>query len=133
MSALLQLEYAETGKSIYPPLGLGNSFSFKLEDQKGHVHRFNSGILWFIEFHQVLNANATICMLQMFKFDLHLSDCRYGEFRRACINCHAENWTCYRLWNCSTFGKVTNSLNWWCHPHFLILMFTCTVWRWWRR
>ncbi|XP_039139284.1 CBS domain-containing protein CBSCBSPB3-like isoform X2 [Dioscorea cayenensis subsp. rotundata] len=43
MSALLQSEYAETGKSIYPPLGLGNSFSFKLEDQKGRVHRFNSG------------------------------------------------------------------------------------------
>lgn len=43
MSALLQSEYAETGKSMYPPLGLGNSFSFKLEDRKGRVHRFNSG------------------------------------------------------------------------------------------
>ncbi|XP_020246626.1 CBS domain-containing protein CBSCBSPB3-like [Asparagus officinalis] len=33
---------ADTAKSMYPPL-LGNSFSFKFEDQKGRVHRFNSG------------------------------------------------------------------------------------------
>ncbi|KAJ0976895.1 hypothetical protein J5N97_012369 [Dioscorea zingiberensis] len=43
MSTLLASEYAETGKSMYPPLGLGNSFAFKIEDQKGRVHRFNSG------------------------------------------------------------------------------------------
>jgi hypothetical protein len=31
-------------RSTYPPL-FGNSFSFKLEDKKGCVHRFNSGML----------------------------------------------------------------------------------------
>ncbi|MQL87976.1 hypothetical protein Taro_020524 [Colocasia esculenta] len=28
-------------ESFYPSLGLGNSFAFKFEDQKGRVHRFN--------------------------------------------------------------------------------------------
>ncbi|KAK2973799.1 hypothetical protein RJ640_008204 [Escallonia rubra] len=33
----------EPGKSSYPSLGLGSSFSFKFEDYKGRVHRFNCG------------------------------------------------------------------------------------------
>lgn len=32
---------AEQAKSAYPPVGSGNSFSFKFQDQKGCVHRFN--------------------------------------------------------------------------------------------
>lgn len=39
----------EHAKSSYPSLGLGNSFSFKFEDRKGRVHRFNFGE--FIEMH----------------------------------------------------------------------------------
>lgn len=42
LSGMVPSEYADTGKSMYPPL-LGNSFSFKFEDQKGRVHRFNCG------------------------------------------------------------------------------------------
>ena len=42
LSGLVPSEYTDTAKSIYPPL-LGNSFSFKFEDQKGRVHRFNCG------------------------------------------------------------------------------------------
>nr|AIZ68176.1 CBS domain-containing protein CBSCBSPB3 [Albuca bracteata] len=42
ISGMVPSEYTDTVKSIYPPL-LGNSFSFKFEDQKGRVHRFNSG------------------------------------------------------------------------------------------
>ncbi|KAK1258477.1 CBS domain-containing protein CBSCBSPB3 [Acorus gramineus] len=44
LSALMMSDGAETGKSMYPSLGLGNSFSFKFEDQKGRVHRFICGI-----------------------------------------------------------------------------------------
>lgn len=38
----------ESGKSSYPPLGLGTSFAFKFEDLKGRVHRVNSGKWGFI-------------------------------------------------------------------------------------
>ncbi|KAJ7550718.1 hypothetical protein O6H91_07G114300 [Diphasiastrum complanatum] len=34
---------SEIGKMVYPSLGLGNSFAFKLEDQKGRIHRFTCG------------------------------------------------------------------------------------------
>ncbi|KAG5379561.1 hypothetical protein IGI04_027403 [Brassica rapa subsp. trilocularis] len=41
MSAMMH--HSELGKlTSYPSLGLGNSFSFKLEDLKGRVHRFTS-------------------------------------------------------------------------------------------
>ncbi|KAM7523506.1 hypothetical protein LguiA_013408 [Lonicera macranthoides] len=43
MSMLMQSDGTETGKSMYPSLGLGNSFSFKFEDMKGRVHRLNCG------------------------------------------------------------------------------------------
>ncbi|KAK9167569.1 hypothetical protein Scep_002760 [Stephania cephalantha] len=42
-AALMASDGGENGKSMYPPLGLGNSFFFKFEDHKGRVHRFNSG------------------------------------------------------------------------------------------
>ena len=45
MSAIMASDGADTGKlSSYPSLGLGNSFSFKFEDLKGRVHRFNFGM-----------------------------------------------------------------------------------------
>uniref|UniRef100_A0A5B7ARS9 Putative CBS domain-containing protein CBSCBSPB3 n=1 Tax=Davidia involucrata TaxID=16924 RepID=A0A5B7ARS9_DAVIN len=43
MSAIMTSDGTEPGKSIYPSLGLGNSFAFKFEDCKGRVHRFNFG------------------------------------------------------------------------------------------
>ncbi|XP_008781501.2 CBS domain-containing protein CBSCBSPB3 [Phoenix dactylifera] len=43
MSALMASECTENGKYIYPPLGLGNSFAFKVEDRKGRLHRFDCG------------------------------------------------------------------------------------------
>ncbi|KAK2656378.1 hypothetical protein Ddye_009430 [Dipteronia dyeriana] len=43
LSGLMTLDGAEQGKFTYPSLGLGNSFSFKFEDLKGRVHRFNCG------------------------------------------------------------------------------------------
>uniref|UniRef100_A0A2P2KKI4 CBS domain-containing protein n=1 Tax=Rhizophora mucronata TaxID=61149 RepID=A0A2P2KKI4_RHIMU len=43
MSALNTSDGTELGKYSYPSLGLGNSFSFKFEDLKGRVHRFNCG------------------------------------------------------------------------------------------
>ncbi|XP_057972449.1 CBS domain-containing protein CBSCBSPB3-like isoform X2 [Malania oleifera] len=43
MSGLMTSDGTETGKSMYPSLGLGNSFAFKFEDLKGRVHRFNCG------------------------------------------------------------------------------------------
>ncbi|XVE86446.1 hypothetical protein DITRI_Ditri18aG0034800 [Diplodiscus trichospermus] len=44
MSAMMASDGTDTGKlSSYPSLGLGNSFSFKFEDLKGRVHRFNCG------------------------------------------------------------------------------------------
>ncbi|XP_019051506.1 PREDICTED: CBS domain-containing protein CBSCBSPB3-like isoform X2 [Nelumbo nucifera] len=42
LSALMASEGGDPGK-YYPSLGLGNTFAFKLEDTKGHIHRFNSG------------------------------------------------------------------------------------------
>ncbi|KAF9678912.1 hypothetical protein SADUNF_Sadunf07G0085800 [Salix dunnii] len=39
MSALMASDGAEHGS--YPSLGLGNSFAFKIEDLKGHIHRLN--------------------------------------------------------------------------------------------
>lgn len=44
LSAFMTSECTEPGRSMYPSLGLGNSFAFKLEDHKGRVHRFNCGI-----------------------------------------------------------------------------------------
>lgn len=43
MSVLNASDPAELGKLTYPSLGLGNSFTFKFEDKKGRVHRFNLG------------------------------------------------------------------------------------------
>ncbi|EPS59555.1 hypothetical protein M569_15250, partial [Genlisea aurea] len=43
MSQYMASDAAEHAKSSYPSLGLGTSFSFKFEDHKGRVHRFNSG------------------------------------------------------------------------------------------
>ncbi|KAF9608407.1 hypothetical protein IFM89_009773 [Coptis chinensis] len=43
LSGLMTSDGAEPGKSMYPSLGLGNSFAFKFEDRKGRVHRFNFG------------------------------------------------------------------------------------------
>lgn len=42
----MQSDGTETGKSVYPSLGLGNSFSFKFEDLKQRVHRINCGELF---------------------------------------------------------------------------------------
>ncbi|KAG6517232.1 hypothetical protein ZIOFF_020612 [Zingiber officinale] len=41
-SSLITSEYTESGKYKYPPHA-GNSFSFKVEDQKGRIHRFSCG------------------------------------------------------------------------------------------
>ncbi|CAA6660593.1 unnamed protein product [Spirodela intermedia] len=41
LSALMSSEVGEAGRLTYPSLGLGNSFAFKFEDQKGRVHRCN--------------------------------------------------------------------------------------------
>ncbi|OWM71903.1 hypothetical protein CDL15_Pgr017786 [Punica granatum] len=43
MSAVMPSDLPESGKSNYPPLGLGTSFAFKFEDLKGRIHRVNSG------------------------------------------------------------------------------------------
>ncbi|KAK4490641.1 hypothetical protein RD792_001331 [Penstemon davidsonii] len=43
MSQYMTSDATEQAKSAYPSLGLGNSFSFKFEDRKGRVHRFNFG------------------------------------------------------------------------------------------
>ncbi|KAL4183508.1 hypothetical protein AMTRI_Chr11g98590 [Amborella trichopoda] len=43
VSALMVTDGMESGRSAYPSLGLGNTFSFKFEDRKGRVHRFNCG------------------------------------------------------------------------------------------
>ena len=40
-AALMNSDGTEMGR--YPSLGLGNSFSFKVEHPKGRVHRFNFG------------------------------------------------------------------------------------------
>ncbi|KAJ8458333.1 hypothetical protein OPV22_031259 [Ensete ventricosum] len=42
LSALMTSEYAEAVKYMYPP-HIGNSFAFKIEDGKRHIHRFNCG------------------------------------------------------------------------------------------
>ncbi|CAN6344535.1 unnamed protein product [Urochloa humidicola] len=42
VSLLLPSESGDGKSSIYPPM-VGNSFSFKLQDRKGRVHRFTSG------------------------------------------------------------------------------------------
>ncbi|XP_073041233.1 CBS domain-containing protein CBSCBSPB3-like isoform X2 [Primulina eburnea] len=43
MSHYMASDGIEQAKPRYTSLGLGNSFSFKFEDQQGHVHRLNSG------------------------------------------------------------------------------------------
>ncbi|KAF3330967.1 CBS domain-containing protein CBSCBSPB3 [Carex littledalei] len=43
LSASMMASENADSRSTYPPL-FGNSFSFKLEDKKGRVHRFNSGL-----------------------------------------------------------------------------------------
>ncbi|XP_043719434.1 CBS domain-containing protein CBSCBSPB3-like [Telopea speciosissima] len=43
MSAPMASEVTEASNLIHPSLGLGNSFPFKFQDHKGHVHRFNYG------------------------------------------------------------------------------------------
>lgn len=42
VSLLLASETGDGKSSIYPPV-IGNSFAFKLQDQKGRVHRFTCG------------------------------------------------------------------------------------------
>ncbi|CAD6270453.1 unnamed protein product [Miscanthus lutarioriparius] len=42
VSLLLQSEAGDGKSSVYPP-AIGNSFSFKLQDRKGRVHRFTCG------------------------------------------------------------------------------------------
>ncbi|NP_001148069.1 CBS domain containing protein [Zea mays] len=42
VSLLLQSEAGDGKSSVYPPV-VGNSFSFKLQDRKGRVHRFTCG------------------------------------------------------------------------------------------
>ncbi|XP_066355633.1 CBS domain-containing protein CBSCBSPB3-like isoform X2 [Miscanthus floridulus] len=42
VSLLLQSEAGDGKSSVYPPV-IGNSFSFKLQDRKGRVHRFTCG------------------------------------------------------------------------------------------
>jgi len=46
VSLLLQSEAVDGKSSVYPPV-IGNSFSFKLQDRKGRVHRFTCGIYLF--------------------------------------------------------------------------------------
>jgi len=46
VSLLLQSEAGDGKSSVYPPV-IGNSFSFKLQDRKGRVHRFTCGICLF--------------------------------------------------------------------------------------
>lgn len=46
VSLLLQSEAGDGKSSVYPPV-MGNSFSFKLQDRKGRVHRFTCGIYLF--------------------------------------------------------------------------------------
>ncbi|KAJ6834412.1 CBS domain-containing protein CBSCBSPB3-like [Iris pallida] len=48
LSTVMTSEYGEPGKSGYPPL-LGNSFTFKFEDSKRRVHRFNCGTESLVE------------------------------------------------------------------------------------
>ncbi|KAL3813068.1 hypothetical protein ACJIZ3_014336 [Penstemon smallii] len=43
MSQYVPSDATDNAKSTYPSLGLGNSFSFKFEDHKGRIHRFNFG------------------------------------------------------------------------------------------
>ncbi|CAM8951020.1 unnamed protein product [Rhodiola kirilowii] len=43
MSQLMASDATDFAKSSYPSLGLGNTFTFKFEDLKGRVHRFNFG------------------------------------------------------------------------------------------
>ncbi|CAN6445184.1 unnamed protein product [Victoria cruziana] len=43
LSAFMASDGAETSRSAYPSLGPGSSFTFKFEDQNGHVHRFSCG------------------------------------------------------------------------------------------
>ncbi|XP_031504089.1 CBS domain-containing protein CBSCBSPB3 [Nymphaea colorata] len=43
VSGFMASDGAETSRSTYPSLGLGNNFTFKFEDRNGHVHRFNCG------------------------------------------------------------------------------------------
>lgn len=40
---LLSLDGADTTKSTYQSAGFGNSFTFKIEDLNGQVHRFSCG------------------------------------------------------------------------------------------
>lgn len=42
LSGMMASEYTDTGRSMYPPVA-GNTFSYKFEDQKGRMHRFNCG------------------------------------------------------------------------------------------
>ncbi|XP_054820137.1 CBS domain-containing protein CBSCBSPB3-like [Prosopis cineraria] len=46
-SGLVASEGGDTAKSVDPSVGFENSFSFKFEDLKGHVHRFNCGVEHF--------------------------------------------------------------------------------------
>ncbi|XP_042515578.1 CBS domain-containing protein CBSCBSPB3-like isoform X2 [Macadamia integrifolia] len=43
MSALMASECTDASNFMHRPLGLGNSFTFKFQDRKGRVHRFNCG------------------------------------------------------------------------------------------
>jgi hypothetical protein len=45
LSLVMPSEAGGVRSNIYPP-SVGNSFAFKLQDQKGRMHRFTCGRYW---------------------------------------------------------------------------------------
>jgi hypothetical protein len=45
LSLVMPSEAGDVRSNIYPP-SVGNSFAFKLQDQKGRMHRFTCGRYW---------------------------------------------------------------------------------------
>lgn len=51
----LDSEGTDTGRSAtFPLFGPSNTFGFKIEDNKGRMHRFNCGMLLLSSIHQRL-------------------------------------------------------------------------------
>ncbi|XP_075510533.1 CBS domain-containing protein CBSCBSPB3-like [Primulina tabacum] len=74
MSQYMASEGTENTKSTYPPLGLGNSFSFKFEDNERRVHRFNFGFENLSELvsavmQRVGASNDQICLQLLYEDD----------------------------------------------------------------
>ncbi|XP_073044769.1 CBS domain-containing protein CBSCBSPB3-like [Primulina eburnea] len=74
MSQYMPSEGTENTKSTYPPLGLGNSFSFKFEDHERRVHRFNFGFENLSELvsavmQRVGASNDQICLQLLYEDD----------------------------------------------------------------